>query len=73
MPRDKLQVRKFTTPDPGEDPFFCLLEDDSLVTKASVETDTLLEPVTGDPNDVRLVIRVNLRPLHVVPNNIGFS
>jgi hypothetical protein len=48
------------TPADDEDPFFCLLEDDGLVTHLAVETDTLLEPVTGKDSDVRLVIDVTL-------------
>jgi len=46
----------------GEDPFFCLLEDDSLSTHTIVETDTLLEPVEGLVSDVRVVIGVTVRP-----------
>jgi hypothetical protein len=57
-------------PEQGEDPFFCLLEDDDMVTHVSVTTDTMLQPVTktGVPgaianlNDVRLVITVKLKP-----------
>lgn len=53
-------------PHEGEAPFFTLLEDDRLVTKISVATDVLLQPVNGkqslDDNDVRLVITVQLRP-----------
>jgi hypothetical protein len=43
----------------GETPFFCLLEDDALITEFGVETDRLLEPVP--PSHVSLVIRVRLR------------
>ena len=45
-----------------EDPFYVLLEDDSLVTHLSVETDVLLDPT--DPNlgdeDSRVVIAVKV-------------
>jgi hypothetical protein len=44
----------------GEDPFFCLLEDDVLISDISVTTDRLLTP-REDPeniNDVMLVIHV---------------
>jgi hypothetical protein len=54
------------SPAPDEIPFFCLLEDDSLITHASIETDTLLEPVndqaSDQASDVRIVITVNVRP-----------
>ena len=56
-------------PSAGEDPFFCLLEDDSLITKLSVETDYLLEDVEGKPNpsDVRLVMTITVRPFEMHP------
>lgn len=47
-------------PSADEDPFFCLLQDDSLITEIKVTTDRLLEPL-GDQehiNDVHLVIHV---------------
>lgn len=56
----------YTTPDDSEVPFFCLLEDDKLITHASMETDTLLEPTGDKPNDndCRLIIKVDLKPSH---------
>jgi hypothetical protein len=47
-------------PGVGEDPFFCLLEDDSLITRVSVTTDRLLLPKTDDEHihDVMLIIHV---------------
>ena len=47
-------------PNPGEQPFFCLLEDDKLITGLSVKTDQLLVPGAGS-DEVRLLIRVNTR------------
>lgn len=43
-----------------EDPFFCLMESDSLITSLTVSTDRLLRPLqTGQSeNDVVLVMRV---------------
>lgn len=45
-----------------EDPFYCLLEDDKLITKLSVTTDRLILPKEqGDhENDVVLVIHVTM-------------
>lgn len=45
-----------------EDPFFCLLEDDDLITSLSVTTDRLLLPLeAGDrTKDVYLLIHVNV-------------
>ena len=53
-----------TTPNADENPFFCLVEDDSLISSISVETDTLLEPIGGVPhqNDGRLVVTIALKP-----------
>ncbi len=48
------------SPDPGEQPFFCLLEDDKLITGLSVKTDRLLVPGAG-PDEVKLLIRVNTK------------
>jgi hypothetical protein len=47
-------------PDADEDPFLCLLEDDSLITEFKVTTDRLLTPLEegGYENNVRLIIHV---------------
>lgn len=61
-------------PTNGEDPFFVLMEDDRLVSKIALETDMLLQPV-GDvpnPNDCRLVITVNIRPISTNVHNLDF-
>jgi hypothetical protein len=39
---------------------FCLLQDDKLITRVSVETDRLLDPDPVMKNEVILVIQVNL-------------
>ncbi len=44
-------------PQLGEDPFFCLLENDSLISRISVETDRLLVR-TRTSNEVHLDIQV---------------
>lgn len=61
--------------DDGERPFFCLLEDDKLITRVAVETDQMLEPVGSkfDMGDVRLIINVELRPYFVNIGNSHFS
>jgi hypothetical protein len=43
----------------GEDPLFCLLEDDRLVTRVNVETDRLLAPRL--PDEVTGTMRVQVR------------
>jgi hypothetical protein len=67
--------------EPDELPYFhCLLENDRLVSKVTVETDYLLQdlPVTDehlepDENDARLVITVRIRPYETTLENILFS
>jgi hypothetical protein len=52
------EVAELPTDEDGRNPFFCLLEDDSLINHISVTTDLLLGDV--HPNEVRLVIAVSL-------------
>jgi len=69
------EVTDKMTPAEDENPFYCLLEDDRLVTKVSIETDTLLQP-TGDianPNDTRLVLTIKLRPAQMSWDNVAFG
>jgi len=60
----------------GENPLFVLLEDDSLITHVSVETDELLDPPDSAGKDdayARVFLKVSIKP--TVPDifNIGFS
>ncbi len=74
IPSGKSELGGYDTPQDGEDPFFCLLEDDSLISHASIETDTLLQP-TGedwDHNDTRLILTVRLSPYQRILGNMGF-
>ena len=60
---------------PDKDPFFVLLEDDQLITRESVNSGRLLEPVleVRRPEDaVRLVINVNIRPYRITWDGLGF-
>jgi hypothetical protein len=60
-----------------EDPFYCLLEDDKLVSHLEVKTETLLDAPTGDREvdlrRVRLVITVELKPYDVTLFNLSFA
>lgn len=75
VPRTADQLGSYRTPTPDEVPFFCLLEDDSIITRASVESDVLLQPVSDPPsdNDARVVMTVKIRPGRVKAENIGFA
>jgi hypothetical protein len=74
-PHNLNELRGNEMPGAGEDPFFCLLEDDDLVTALSVETDVLLDPPDGDPSQsrVKLIISVELKPSHVTMFNLSFA
>ena len=67
-------VGKDSKPRRGEAPFYCLLEDDSLVSGFSVETDTLLNPPRQSigGRDVKIVATVELRPYFATPFNLSF-
>jgi hypothetical protein len=55
------ELPKNCKPEPIEDPFFCLLEDDELITQVKVTTDRLFIAPTEHErlHNVVLVIRVN--------------
>lgn len=59
---------------PGQDevPFFCLLEDDNLVTGIDVRTERLLDPDAGD-SDVLLLIHVRTKPVVGTWGNLQLS
>ncbi len=54
---------KNSLPQQGERPFFCLLEDDALITDVRITTDRLLMPLEGDEHiyDVHLVVHVKTK------------
>ncbi|AEH88399.1 hypothetical protein [Mesorhizobium opportunistum] len=62
-------------PQDDEKPFFCLLEDDKLITRVAVDTDRLLEPINGqfNANDARLIVTVRIRPYEFMPENMHFG
>jgi hypothetical protein len=75
MPGNTSELGGYDTPDGSEKPFYCLLEDDKLISHVSVETDTLLEP-TGeqfDTNDSRLIISAKIRPYNITWGNLNFG
>jgi hypothetical protein len=59
VPRGTLEGRQDLPAEPDPAPFFCLLEDDSLVTKVSVESEQLLRP--AKPDEVVAVISVHVK------------
>lgn len=59
-PHNDKEIPKGVSPDETEQPFFCLLEDDLLISAVSVRTDRLLVPA-GSTAEVHLDIRVTTR------------
>jgi hypothetical protein len=75
-PRHPNELVGHEKPSDGEDPFFCLMEDDSQVSHLTVETDTFLEPPSGREADIQLaqlVITVDVKPYYVTNFNLSFS
>jgi hypothetical protein len=60
MPKDMTEIPTGDAPTADENPFYCLLEDDTLVTRLNVDADRLLEPVK-DRSDVLLLIHVQIK------------
>jgi len=57
MPKVKDEIPTGDSPADGETPFYCLLEDDNLLSSITVVGDRLLRPVT-DHSHVFIMIRV---------------
>lgn len=74
MPQSASEIKE-NMPRPGEDPFYCLLEDDSLISSVSIDTDILLEPIDGhfDQSEARIIIKVKILPYHTNPANVIFA
>jgi len=65
MPSSVSELAGDTPNDDNKDTFYCLLEDDKLVTQFSVITDRLLTPKedSASENDVHLILHVTTIPL----------
>lgn len=57
---------------PNAEPFYCLLEDDSLISSFAVRTDRLLTDPNRDETRVLLVIDVHLTAIKLTSQNVGF-
>ena len=73
MPRHTNALPSRVEPKSTQKPFFfCLLEDDNLITSVSVETEQMLAPVRNK-STVDVLIRVNTRITRPTIDNHGFS
>lgn len=70
MPRAAQENRPGDDSAPDESPFFCLLEDDSLVTRVTVEADQLLD--ANDPAIVKALIQVAVKKTRISWANMAF-
>jgi hypothetical protein len=69
MPQNENQIPKNDAPNPDEAPFFfCLLQNDGLISDFKITTKRLLEP--GDPREFRLNINAEVRA--TVPSRFNF-
>ncbi|WP_156387263.1 hypothetical protein [Devosia sp. Root105] len=77
LPQQQNQLTGNETPREEETPFYCLLEDDVLVSRLNVETDRLLVPPRGTRSEhnqeVQAVVTATVRPYVATLFNLGFS
>ena len=71
VPSEPTALPSGAAPSVEEVPFFCLLEDDRLITRVSIETDRFLEPVTTQA-EVALFLRVGTRQIRIPWGMVGF-
>ena len=69
LPHVKQEIRDESTGGSLPSPFFCLLEDDSLVTKASLESEQMLRP--SKPEEVLAIISVTVKKYKETFDNLG--
>jgi hypothetical protein len=69
-PVDSSEFPRTWSPNIDEQPLHCLLDDDKLITRASVETDRLLVPGIN-PKDVVVTIRVTVKGIAATWGNLG--
>lgn len=72
MPRHLNALPPGGVPLPDEAPFYCLLEDDNLITRLDIRTEQLLEPGV-DPNTVDLAIQIRTRVTRATMGNSNFA
>jgi hypothetical protein len=76
MTRDRQELPPGALPEQNEDPFFCLLEDDSLISEVHIKTGPLLMlpgSAAIDKHDVYLEISVRLNQTRPVAYNWVFG
>ena len=72
IPKESKEIPKDDVPKPNENPFYCLLEDDNLITKVAVRTDRLLKPCK-ESSFVELLITVQTKITKMSWDNIDLG
>jgi hypothetical protein len=72
MPHNRSEIPPDYVPSVGEERFYCLLEDDNLISSLSVTTDRLLDP-EAQPSEVLIVIRVDVKVTRATMENLGLG
>jgi hypothetical protein len=72
MPGEPGELPPGAAPSTNETPFFCLLEDDNLITALTVRSDRLLERVES-PGELELTVHVTTKLLATLIGNIGLG
>lgn len=72
MPKEQ-EIPDKDWPYVNENPFFCLLEDDALITGFRIETDRLLYPPPTSDAEVALVIRTKIKIVKLTYANMGLG
>lgn len=70
VPKEASALPPNDDPQEGETSFFCLLEDDNLITKVSVGTDRLLDPCQSS-SEVVMLIHVTTKATRASYANTG--
>jgi hypothetical protein len=71
IPSGTSELPSGETPATGEDPFYCLLEDDERIVDVRVSVDRLLDP--PDERSVHATLFVRTRPTAVTWGNLQFA
>ena len=72
MPKESKEIPRDDSPKPNENPFYCLLEDDNLITKIAVRTDRLLKQC-NDSSFVELLITVQTKLTKMTWDNMNLG
>lgn len=72
MPKEPNEIPRDDTPETDENPFYCLLEDDGLITKLSIDTAQLLEK-SEDRTFVNALVHVRTKVTRLSWANMGLG